>query len=115
MGAGCYTTNMMKKRKPRSDRTHIIYQATCTVTGECYVGVTAKTQPTIAKSLWTRWRKHIHRAMTEGRKWTLCRAIRKHGADAFEVVILETVRGKTVAHERERQLTAELGATLNTL
>jgi hypothetical protein len=106
---------MVKKRKTRSDRTHIIYQAVCTATGECYVGVTAKTQPTVAKSLWTRWRKHLQRAHTEGKNWTLCKAIRKYGADGFEVYILETVRGKAVAHERERMLTEELGATLNTL
>jgi hypothetical protein len=84
-------------------------------TGELYVGVTAKTQPTLAKSLWTRWRKHLQRARTENKKWTLCKAIRKHGAEAFEVIIIETVRGKALAHERERALTVELGATLNTL
>ena len=106
---------MEKKRKKRSDRTHIIYQAVCTATGECYVGVTAKTQPTIAKSLWTRWRKHLQRARTENKNWTLCKAIRKYGADAFEVCILETVRGKAIAHERERLLAEQLGATLNTL
>lgn len=106
---------MIKKRKTRSDRTHIIYQATCLATGELYVGVTAKTQPTLAKSLWTRWRKHLQRARTENKKWTLCKAIRKHGAEAFEVIIIETVRGKALAHERERALTVELGATLNTL
>lgn len=106
---------MMKKRKTRSDRTHIIYQAVCTATGESYVGVTAKTQSTINKSLWTRWRKHIYRALNEDKDWTLCRAIRKHGADAFELFILETVRGKAAAHERERLLTQELDATLNTL
>jgi len=103
------------KRKTRSDRTHIIYQATCVATGELYVGVTAKTQPTLALSLWTRWRKHLQRARTENKEWTLCKAIRKHGADAFEVIIIETVRGKALAHARERELTVELGATLNTL
>lgn len=106
---------MAQKRKTRSDRTHIIYQAVCTATGECYVGVTAKTQSTIARSLWTRWRKHLQRARTEGKNWTLCKAIRKYGEDAFEVYVLETVRGKVIAHERERLLTVQLGATLNTL
>lgn len=106
---------MIKKRKTRSDRTHIIYQAVCTATGESYVGVTAKTQSTINKSLWTRWRKHLQRARTENKNWTLCKAIRKHGAEAFEVYLLETVRGKALAHERERLLTVELNATLNTL
>jgi hypothetical protein len=106
---------MMKKRKTRSDRTHIIYQAYCTATGESYVGVTAKTQSTVNKSLWTRWRKHIWRALNEGKDWSLCQAIREHGADAFEVYILDTVRGKTAAHELERQLTVQLEAKLNTL
>jgi len=115
MGIRCYTVNMMKKRKSRADRTHIIYQAVCTATGECYVGVTAKTQSTVNKSLWTRWRKHIYRALNEDKNWTLCCAIRGHGADAFELYILETVRGKAAAHERERLLTDELGATLNSL
>lgn len=106
---------MLKKRKTRSDRTHIIYQATCVATGELYVGVTAKTQTTITKSLLTRWRKHLQRARTENKKWSLCLAIRKYGDEAFEVAVIETVRGKAIAHERERALTIEFGATLNTL
>jgi hypothetical protein len=66
------------------------------------------------KAVEGRWQRHVTRALTQPKDWTLCKAIREHGAAAFTVAVLEKVRGKAEAHTRERQLTRELGATLNT-
>lgn len=78
-----------------------------------YIGVTyVEGNPN--KSLHRRWRKHVQRALTEGRDWTLCKAIRKYGHAAFSIDILEVVRGKTMAHVIERELIRELNPRLNT-
>lgn len=98
-------------RKRRSDRIHIVYVLTCHATGHQYVGVTAgKTR----KALLVRVQKHVRRALTENRDWTLCKAIRDHGPEAFTYGILHRVRGKTEAHKVERDLINEHNPLLNT-
>lgn len=102
----------MMKRKRRLDRNHIVYSLTV---GKLeYIGVTYVQDRSPIKSLKRRWRKHVTRALTEGRDWTLCRAIRKYGPEAFDVQVLEVVRGKPAAHERERELIRTLKPKLNT-
>jgi hypothetical protein len=49
--------------KPRTDRNHIIYEIVTPVGS--YIGVTAKTQTTVLKSLRARAAKHYYRAKTE--------------------------------------------------
>lgn len=101
----------MKRRKKRVDRNHIVY--TLKVKNLLYVGVTyVHGNPT--KSLQRRWRKHVQRALAESHDWLLCKAIRKYGRDAFEVAIVEVVRGKTAAHAVERDLIRDLKPRLNT-
>lgn len=102
------------KRKRRSDRSHIIYQITCIPTGEKYVGMTICTGMTAKKALAARWCRHVGRAFNQGKNWNLCTAIRNFGADAFVLEVLEKVRGKAEAHQREREITKQVGATLNT-
>ena len=101
----------MMKRKKRSDRTHIIYELV--VKGKSYVGITAKTESTVNKSVLSRFAKHTYRARTEDKTWPLYDAMRKHGAESFEVFILEVGRGKAWAHRRERELIAEMQPELN--
>jgi predicted GIY-YIG superfamily endonuclease len=98
-------------RKKRSDRRHIVYSITNAVTGEFYIGIT---QGFRQKDLKVRIQKHIRRALTEGKSWSLCCAIRFYGAEAFVSQIVEVVRGKANAHALERQLISEHLPTLNT-
>ena len=98
-------------RKKRSDRRHIVYSITNAVTGDFYIGIT---QGFRQKDLKVRVQKHIRRALTENKDWTLCRAIRKYGADVFISQIVEVVRGKTIAHNLERELIQQYSPSLNT-
>jgi hypothetical protein len=56
-------------RKKRVDRTHIIYELR--VNGLSYIGVTAKTETTINKSVLARAAKHFYRAKRENKDWLL--------------------------------------------
>jgi ABC-type uncharacterized transport system ATPase component len=112
-----YNTYMMKQkvtRKRRSDRNHAIYELYCEVTGESYIGLTVVNGTALA-SVRGRFNRHLSRANTESKEWNLCEALRKYGREGFTPYLLEVVRGKTAAHARERELTAEMQPTLNTL
>jgi hypothetical protein len=100
-------------RKPRVDRNHIIYEIVTPVGS--YIGVTAKTQTTVLKSLRARAAKHYYRAKTERKDWLLCQYLRGL-ADKSEIDIRmhEMIRGKADAHKRERELIRELKPALNT-
>ena len=102
------------KRKPRSDRMHVIYQLTCIPTGERYIGLTVCAGHTPKQAVEGRWKRHVTRALRHDKGWKLCEAIRSFGAEAFKVEVLEKVRGKAQAHVREREVTKAIGATLNT-
>ena len=99
-------------RKRRSDRTHVIYKI---ISGaDFYIGVTAKTESTVLKSVKTRINKHIYRSRSEDKSWLLYEAIRERGTGAFAFQILAVVRGKAPAHQLERALIRELRPNLNT-
>lgn len=100
-------------RKKRVDRTHIIYELR--VNGQRYIGVTAKTESTINKSVMSRVSKHWYRAQKETKDWVLCRALRSVANKTdIEVVVHETLRGKAAAHVRERELIKQFDPELNT-
>jgi len=101
-------------RKRRSDRNHAIYELYCEVTGESYIGITV-VSGTALSSVRGRFNRHLSRARTESKDWLLCDALRKYGREGFTPYLLEVVRGKTAAHARERELTAQLKPALNTL
>jgi len=112
----CYNIHMnLEKplRKKRTDRTHIIYELR--VNGASYIGVTAKTETTINKSVLARAAKHFYRAKTEAKTWLLCQELRKlANKSEIQVLVHETLRGKAAAHTRERELIRELNPILNT-
>ena len=112
----CYNTHMEAKntpRKKRVDRNHIIYELR--VNGLNYIGVTAKTETTVQKSVLARAAKHFYRAKKESKQWLLCEALR--GLDSkedIEVLVHEVIRGKAAAHKREVELRRVLQPALNT-
>jgi hypothetical protein len=106
-------TQTTTTRKRRSDRNHIIYELR--VNGLNYIGVTAKTETTINKSVLARAAKHFYRAKTETKNWLLCQELRKlANKNEIEVLVHEVVRGKAEAHKREVELRRALRPALNT-
>ena len=100
-------------RKKRTDRNHIIYELR--VNGLNYIGVTAKTESTINKSVLARAAKHFYRAKTESKNWLLCQALRSlNDKSEIEVYVHEVIRGKAAAHKREVELRRQLQPVLNT-
>ena len=100
-------------RKRRVDRNHIIYELV--VNGLNYIGVTAKTESTVAKSVRVRANKHFYRARTEGKNWLLCQALRSlNDKSEIEIRVHEIVRGKAAAHKREVEIRRAINPALNT-
>ena len=100
-------------RAKRSDRNHIIYELV-TPAGN-YIGVTAKTESTVLKSVRARAAKHFYRAKTETKDWLLCSALRQLADKSeIEIRVHEIVRGKADAHRREVEIRRLLRPTLNT-
>ena len=100
-------------RKKRTDRNHIIYELR--INGLNYIGVTAKTEATINKSVLARAAKHFYRAKTEGKNWLLCEALRGlNDKSEIEVLVHEVIRGKAAAHKREVEIRRQLQPILNT-
>ena len=106
---------MMKQqatRKKRSDRMHVIYMLASGA--DFYIGVTAKTESTIRKSVMTRCMKHLYRSRSEDKSWALYEAMRERGTESFTVAVLAVVRGKTAAHQLEREMIRQHRPNLNT-
>jgi hypothetical protein len=100
-------------RAKRTDRNHIIYELR--VAAGNYIGVTAKTETTVNKSVRARAAKHFYRAKTELKDWALCHALRQlTDKSEIEILVHEIVRGKAAAHRREVEIRRELRPTLNT-
>ena len=104
---------MQATRKKRTDRNHIIYELV--VNGLNYIGVTAKTESTVLKSVKARAAKHFYRAKTENKDWALCQALRAlNSKDDIEIKVHEIVRGKALAHKREVEIRRAVKPALNT-
>ena len=101
-------------RKKRVDRNHIVYSIF--IDGAVYIGVTAKTETTVNKSLWSRLSKHWYRRNDPTRlHWGIYTAMRDL-TDRTEAVIKaeHIVRGKEAAHKLERELIRLHQPVLNT-
>jgi hypothetical protein len=100
-------------RKKRVDRNHIIYELR--VNGLNYIGVTAKTESTVLKSVKSRAAKHFYRAKTETKNWLLCEQLRTlDSKDEIAILVHEVVRGKAEAHKREVEIRRKVKPALNT-
>lgn len=95
--------------KKRCDRNHAIYRMI--VGDQSYIGLTVVNGRAVTKAVKLRVQKHISRAFTESKDWTICEAIRS--ADTVEYEVLEVVRGRKPAHQRERELIKEYEPELN--
>lgn len=92
-----------KTRKRRQDTKHAVYMLVNTNTSESYIGITV-CGSNVNKALKVRFQKHVRRAVTENKTWALCQSIRKHGAEAFVMLLVDIVRGRKPAHAIEREL-----------
>ena len=107
-------------RKSRSDRNHVIYEIINKSTGDNYIGLTIVRPPTKAltrskmplKSANDRFTSHCYRA-SKGSTTLLHQNIKEFGPEAFTVKVVEVIRGKSKAHEREIQLMHIKKPTLN--
>ena len=112
----CYNTYMtqtLTHRKKRADRNHIVYELR--VPAGNYIGVTAKTESTVLKSVKSRAAKHFYRAKKEDKAWTLCIALRELGSkDDIEIVVHAIIRGKAEAHKEEVKIRRAVKPNLNT-
>lgn len=99
-------------RKKRSDRSHVIYMLEHG--DDFYIGVTAKTESTVLKSVKTRFNKHVYRSRTEDKSWLLYEKMRDTDCAGWVLGIVEVVRGKAQAHARERELIRAFRPNLNT-
>lgn len=111
----CYNRYMMKTRKRRTDRNHLIYFIQNVTTGDSYIGLTALAfNGNVKRTLTRRMQKHLQRALAEDKAWGLCESLRTYGPESFVFGHLETVRGKGPAHVRELELIRATNPTLNT-
>jgi hypothetical protein len=97
-------------RKKRNDRNYVLYKLNSE--GESYIGLTVAQGRAFLRSVKVRVQKHISRAKKENKDWLLCEFLRSTSTIEYEV--LEVVRGRKNAYQRERQLISELKPTLNT-
>jgi len=112
----CYNTSMDTQKAPRKkrvDRNHIIYELV--VNGKNYIGVTAKTESTVEKSVRSRAAKHFYRAKTESKDWLLCAELRKlTDKSQIEILVHAVIRGKAEAHKTEVAIRRAVKPVLNT-
>jgi hypothetical protein len=97
-------------RKKRNDRNYVLYRLY--IDGAEYIGLTVSNGRAFLRSVKVRVQKHMSRAKVENKDWTVCEALRN--ADVIEYEVLEVVRGRKPAYQRERELIAELEPELNT-
>jgi hypothetical protein len=96
-------------RKKRNDRNYVLYKLY--IDGAEYIGLTVSVGRAFLRSVKVRVQKHISRSKMENKDWTVCNALRN--ADVIEYEVLEVIRGRKAAYQRERELIAEYSPELN--
>ena len=99
-------------RKKRSDRNYVLYQLTAGT--DTYVGLTVAQGQAFLRSVKVRVQKHCSRARKENHAWSLYTYLRANPEVQIQYEVLEVVRGRKPAYQRERELIAEYEPNLNT-
>ena len=97
-------------RKKLNDRNYILYKLT--VDSDDYIGLTVAVGRAYLRSVKVRVQKHMSRARRENKDWTICSALQD--ADMIQYEVLEVIRGRKAAYQRERELIASIQPSLNT-
>lgn len=98
--------------KKRSDRNYVLYRLE--MDGESYVGLTVANGRAFLRSVKVRVQKHLSRARREDKPWSLYEYLRSNQDVQVTYEVLEVVRGRKPAYQRERELISDLEPTLNT-
>ena len=98
-------------RKRRNDRNYVLYRISAG--DDCYVGLTVARGRAFLKSAKLRLSQHVSRAMNEDKDWLFCKFLREN-EKKLNCEVLEVVRGRKNAYQRERELIRELCPNLNT-
>ena len=111
-----YNGNIMRNgytmRKKRSDRNYVLYQLTAE--NETYIGLTVAQGQAFLRSVKVRVQKHISRAKRENKDWSLYAFLRDNPEVQLQYEVIEVVRGRKNAYQREREIIAETNPSLNT-
>jgi hypothetical protein len=99
-------------RKKRSDRNYVLYQLTAE--NETYIGLTVAQGQAFLRSVKVRVQKHLSRAKREDKNWTLYAFLRSNPEVQIQYEVLEVIRGRKPAYQREREIIAEVAPSLNT-
>ena len=97
-------------RKKRSDRNYVIYRVTAD--GQEYIGLTVAVGRAFLRSVKVRLQKHQSHAKCENKEWAFCEGLRS--AENIEYEVLEIVRGRKAAYQREREYIRQFQPVLNT-
>ena len=97
-------------RKKRNDRNYVLYRVTAD--GDEYIGLTVAVGRAFLRSVKVRVQKHMSRAKVENKDWKFCEALR--WSDSVEYEVLEVIRGRKAAYQRERELIRRYRPELNT-
>ena len=101
-------------RRKRNDRNYVLYAIFSPNTGDSYIGVTVATGRAFLRSVKVRVQKHMSRAKCEAKEWTFCEFIRQNPEAELQYQVIEVVRGRKAAYQRERELIYQFEPTLNT-
>jgi hypothetical protein len=100
--------------RKRNDRNYILYRLEDSQTGYSYIGLTVANGRAFLRSVKVRVQKHLSRARREDKDWALYKFLRENQDVELTYEVLEIVRGRKPAYQRERELIAELEPELNT-
>lgn len=97
-------------RRKRNDRNYVLYRVTAD--GQEYIGLTVAVGRAFLRSVKVRLQKHMSRAKCENKEWAICEALR--WSESVEYEVLEVVRGRKAAYQREREYIRQYSPSLNT-